>query len=106
MGWPSHWDVGQPLNRQHDKGGNQSTPAVKPGGSSDLLPPSPPAEKVTSCKDQAGKSCKTKVRLKVPAKRSNRAGRERGPPLFLRGSARDRIAHAITVKSDQLNTNV
>jgi hypothetical protein len=52
VGWPSHWDVGQPLNRQHDKGGNQSTPAVKPGGSGDLLPPSPPAEKATARQDQ------------------------------------------------------
>jgi len=27
-------------------------PAVKPGGSGDLLPPSPPAEKANACQDR------------------------------------------------------
>ena len=40
VGWPSHWDVGQPLNHQHEM---SNMPAVKPGGSGDLLPPSLPA---------------------------------------------------------------
>jgi hypothetical protein len=29
VGWPSHWDVGQPLNHQHEM---SKMPAVKPRG--------------------------------------------------------------------------
>jgi hypothetical protein len=52
VGWPSHRDVGQPLNRQHDKGGNQARQRSNP----EALPPSPPAEKATARRDQAGDS--------------------------------------------------
>src|SRR5262249_56260480 len=51
----------QPRLTRIDRKLPQTTCAIVPGRSGDLLPPSPPAEKATARQDQAGKSCKPRL---------------------------------------------